>query len=185
MVSGAELTSVWSILLAGSAFVIFRTTYLLSSHCQGPVFLAPDWALWGLLLLMASVFILAVIPSVSCGQAVVSHSHIWDKCCGFLFSLPLRRDFVSVIVPFMQMGMEFDLHVEIVLSVYTFKQNPAAIAALWKQFVNIIKKMQSLDSPPAYSQFLNHLGLTGPRLQPDATFLYILPDSAVDCTHWL
>lgn len=29
---------------------------------------------------------------------------------------------------------------------------------------------------PACSQFMNHLGLTGPRLQPDALFLYILPD---------
>lgn len=82
-------------------------------------------------------------------------------------------------------GMEFGLHVEVVLSVYAFKQNPAAIAALWKQFVNIMKNMQSLDSPVAYSQFLNHLGLTGPRLQPDAIFLYIFPDSPVDYTHWL
>lgn len=33
MVSGAELRSEWSVLLAGSAFVTYRTNYLLRSHC--------------------------------------------------------------------------------------------------------------------------------------------------------
>lgn len=47
----------------------------------------------------------------------------------------------------MQMGMEFDLHIEVVLSVYTFKQNPPAIAALWKQLVNIIKKCKAWIHP--------------------------------------
>lgn len=50
-------------------------------------------------------------------------------------------------VPFMQMGMEFDLHIEVVLSVYAFKQNPPAVAALWKQLVNIIKKCKAWIHP--------------------------------------
>lgn len=33
---------------------------------------------------------------VFCGQSVVSLSHSLDKCCGFLFSLPLRHDVVSL-----------------------------------------------------------------------------------------
>lgn len=74
MVSGAELRSEWSVLSAGSTFVTYRTNYLLSSHCQGPMFSATDWALWGLLLLMASAFTLAVIPCV-----------LW-AVCGFTFS---------------------------------------------------------------------------------------------------
>lgn len=95
MVSGAELRSAWSALLAGSAFVTYRTNYLLSSHCQVPCSqpqIGPCGACSSLWLLRSYW----LWSCVFCGQSVVSHSHSWDKCCVFLFSLPLKRDVVSL-----------------------------------------------------------------------------------------
>lgn len=94
MVSGAELRSAWSVLLAGSAFGTEPPTCSVLTvrvPCSQPQ-IGPCGAcscLW----LLRSYWLWS---RVSCGQSVVSHSHSWDKYCRFLFSLPLKRDVVSL-----------------------------------------------------------------------------------------